>query len=470
MAAAVVATLASGGVESVGFLNDLISQLWDDINIAGGNLTKEIVEPMFAEMLPGPLSSLHFTKIDLGKTPIKFDRIDVQKRSEGVIKLDVDIFWDSDCDIELSAKFIGSFGISHLKLGGRMSIMLTPLVSRLPLVTAVQLSFINLPKIDINFTGLAEIAEFGAIESTIYKIIDKIIAGLLVLPNRMLVKLDATSNWYITYQNPLGFLRLTISNGSGFVKPKGWLKDVPDIYCKVRVGAQEPWCTETVNDSIDPAWNEVKDCLLSDQDQIIALEALDSDMLGSDDTMGKGIITVGELLLQDCAADIPLLVKREDTGGRIAISCNVLHFTSDLSSFTADAHAGENLHCGLLTVLIAGIKGLTVAKEDAVSCVKVSAFEESFCTAVVIDNVGVDALNPCFDAAFRVPLTQAMVESGSTILMTVLNKKKTIGTISIPFGSVMDAENAILTDEYQLGDNTAILKARVSLLGVALAK
>lgn len=102
MASLVHRTLqASGGTESVGFLNDLVAQLWPHINAAGSKMVKEMVEPMFEEMLPGPLKSLHFPKIDLGKVPFKFDNVDVHQTDHGGVKLDLDVNWDGRCDIEL---------------------------------------------------------------------------------------------------------------------------------------------------------------------------------------------------------------------------------------------------------------------------------------------------------------------------------------------------------------------------------
>ena len=69
-------------------------------------MVKEIAEPMFAKMLPGPLASLKFVKIDLGRTPMKFGHVDVHKTENDGIKLDMDISWDGNCDIELDGNMI----------------------------------------------------------------------------------------------------------------------------------------------------------------------------------------------------------------------------------------------------------------------------------------------------------------------------------------------------------------------------
>jgi hypothetical protein len=83
-----------------------VAQLWPNINAAGSRMTKEIVEPMFASMLPGTLATLHFAKIDLGAVPIRFDNVDVHKTDGQGIKLDLDLDWDGKCDIELDGKML----------------------------------------------------------------------------------------------------------------------------------------------------------------------------------------------------------------------------------------------------------------------------------------------------------------------------------------------------------------------------
>jgi hypothetical protein len=69
-------------------------------------MVKEIVEPMFGTMLPGPLAKLHFVKLDLGDVPLQLSKVEVSKTEYQGIKLDLDVDWDGDCDIELEAHMI----------------------------------------------------------------------------------------------------------------------------------------------------------------------------------------------------------------------------------------------------------------------------------------------------------------------------------------------------------------------------
>lgn len=71
-------------------------------------MVKEIADPMFKEMLPGPLATLHFTKVDLGQVPIVFSNVKVTKTPTDGIKLDLNVDWDGQCDISLDADMIPS--------------------------------------------------------------------------------------------------------------------------------------------------------------------------------------------------------------------------------------------------------------------------------------------------------------------------------------------------------------------------
>jgi len=69
-------------------------------------MTKEIADPMFKSMLPGPLASLHFTKVDFGTVPMRISNVLATKTETNGIKLDLNVDWDGQCDIELDGNMI----------------------------------------------------------------------------------------------------------------------------------------------------------------------------------------------------------------------------------------------------------------------------------------------------------------------------------------------------------------------------
>lgn len=69
-------------------------------------MIKDIVEPMFKTMLPGPLQSLHFTKIDLGSVPMKLSNATTTRTDADGVRLNLNVDWASKSDIELDANLI----------------------------------------------------------------------------------------------------------------------------------------------------------------------------------------------------------------------------------------------------------------------------------------------------------------------------------------------------------------------------
>jgi hypothetical protein len=59
----------------INFLSDVINRLWPKINVGASKMMREMMEPMFAEMMPGPLKTLKFVKLDLGHVPIVIDNV-----------------------------------------------------------------------------------------------------------------------------------------------------------------------------------------------------------------------------------------------------------------------------------------------------------------------------------------------------------------------------------------------------------
>mmetsp|Transcript_16921 Transcript_16921/g.36793 ORF Transcript_16921/g.36793 Transcript_16921/m.36793 type:complete len:477 (+) Transcript_16921:159-1589(+) len=469
--AVIAASIASGGPESLGWLNDIISQLWERMSIVGSDMVKESVEPSFAE-LPGPLSSLHFTNIDLGKTPIKFDRIDVHTKNEDCIKLDIDVIWDGDCDIALKANVLGSFGVKSVKLEGRLSVLMLPLIDRMPIVSAVQVAFINPPKLDLDFTGMANIADLSIIDQTIRNTIHDSMAAMMVLPDRMLIKMDPANDFFQTYQEPIGIVRLTIVSGGGF-KIQGRLlnKDVPDVFVKTKFAGFREWTTSTKNNTTSPEWNESKDFVLSDDDQLITLDAYDSDGLSSHDDLGIASITVGELLLSGKTKDVKLVKKGKVTGAHIVVKSDIFSLVPDLISFESPEYAGSDSLCGLLTVLVAQAFNIPVEKDEANVSVKIAWGKEDYSTAAVIAAPGIDALNPSFDTPFLLPLTQEKALARDDVVFTLLNGgTEEIGTASVPYSTLVDSPSMMVTGKVGVGQQGAMLQFRVSLRGLQLAE
>ncbi|KAL1598747.1 hypothetical protein SLS60_007888 [Paraconiothyrium brasiliense] len=467
---------ASGGTESAGFLNDLVALLWPNINVAGSKMVKEIVEPILASTLPGPLANLRFIKIDLGDVPLHLSEIDTHKTSGGGIQLEMDVTWDSKSDIELDGSMVPKIGIERVHLKGRLSVLLAPLTNVIPCIGAAQVAFINPPKLELDFTDAANIADLGIISGTVRKTILGIISGMAVLPNRFLVKLDNSSDWFTTYQPHIGVVRLTIERAVGISGPKKSgakrllakiVKDVPDCYCKVTVGAEDEWRTSTKKNDHDPEWNETHDFLVSDFDQIIFLD-IDDDDVGADDDIGEGSVSVKDLLLGGGSKEIALSHRGEHTGAHLTVHAKFFNFVNDAMALSVSERQSEGQLVGLATVLVANVLGLQGQRDDLNPSVKVAWGAKEFRTAIKTYTPGTDIFNPSFDQAFRIPITKDLVDRGASFRITLMNKESETGAVDIPFADVLNGPNVGVADAFDVG-NGATVRVSVSLKGLQLA-
>ncbi|KXJ90394.1 hypothetical protein Micbo1qcDRAFT_148365 [Microdochium bolleyi] len=466
--------------ESAGFLNDIVAQLWPNIDVAGSKMIKDIVDPMFKTMLPGPLASLHFTKVELGNVPFVFSDVRVTKTPLDGIKLDLQVNWAGKCDMELDADMFPKVGVKSVELHGRLSILLCPLTNVIPLIGAAQVAFINPPDLKLDFTGAANIADFSVLDSAVRKVILSVINGMLVLPNRFLVKMDSNADYFKTYHHPLGVVRITVDKAWGFAeeaqsKAKKFLSKLtrasPDCYATVQVGAEPEWRTTTKNNTTTPTWGETHDFVVSDFDQHVILNVHDHDV-GSDDHVGLATVSVKDLMLAGGKTELSMVYPGgEETGGKIALSAEFLEFAPESSSFSASSHSGEGKLCGLLTVLVAGALGIKGQREELKPSVVVTwGDKHRFQTAIKSDAPGTDINNPSFDQQFRIPLTSDLVGSSAAALrIAILNGEGEVGSVEVPFADVLGAPEQTLENQFDLGGGTKV-RASFSARGVKEAK
>ncbi|KAK3306755.1 uncharacterized protein B0T15DRAFT_151841 [Chaetomium strumarium] len=471
-----------------GFLNDIVEQLWPNICVYAGNMVKETVEPILTSSLPSPLSNLKFVKIDLGHVPIRFSNVDVHKTTTQGIKLDMDLNWDGVCDIELDGSMVPKVGIEKVRMKGRISVLLCPLINVVPLVGAAQVAFINPPSLELDFTDAANVLDSALLSGTIRRTMIGIIEGMAVLPNRFLVKMDNNNDYFKTYQPHQGVLRLTVGRATNISTPdkkKGGIKggmsrlmakvkleDTPDCYVKVKVGAEGEWRTSVVDNNHNPEWNETHDFLVADFEQQIFCDVQDDDTTDDDD-IGLGSTTVKEILLNGGSHELPLSHQGQPTGASLTVHAQFYHLVSDANALSAAASQGEGqgqgLICGLATVLIASALGLQGNRDELQPSVKVALGDKTFQTAVKTYTPGTDIFNPSFDQAFRIPLTADMLANPGTFRISLVNGAQEVGHAEVPFHYVVGAEGMCVADTFEVGGG-ATVRASIVVRGIQRAE
>jgi Ca2+-dependent lipid-binding protein len=367
-------------------------------------------------------------------------------------------------------------GVKHVKLRGRLSILLGPLTNIIPLIGAAQIAFINPPLLELDFTGAANVADFSAIDGAVRGVILSIINSMFTLPNRFLLTLDAKNDYFKTYLPPQGVIRITVEKAWDFAEEaKGKAKKLfakltraaPDCYVKVDVGAEPTWQTQTKDNTTTPNWGETHDFVVSDFHQCIKVHVFDKDVNG-DDEIGMGISTVEEILRNGGRQELDLELKGEPSGGKVSIACE--YFKLDPAggnSFSASSHKGDGRMSGVGAVLISSAYGIKGQREQLKPSVKVTFGQKnSFRTAIKEDAVGTDINNPTFDQNFRIPIS---TDSGSdSFRIALLNGEQEVGAVEVPFADVQNAPEMTLANKFDVGGGTTV-RASICLKGLVFA-
>ena len=338
------------------------------------------------------------------------------------------------------------------------------------------MSFVNPPVLKLDFTGAANVADFSLIDDTVRGVILGIINSMFTLPNRFLVKMDVNADYFKTFHYPLGMIRVTVEKTWGIgEEDKSSMKRffnkvtkaAPDCYVKVDVGAEPSWSTKTINNSYKPSWNETHDFVVSDFDQCIKVDVMDSDVNG-DDEVGLGVTTVRELLVKGGSQELPLVLQEKETEGRVSISGQFFKFVADAGSLTASDHKGDGQLSGIATILIASAFNIKGQREQLKPSVVVTwGKEQRFQTAIKEDAPGMDINNPAFDQSFRIPITTDLVGSSPhAFRIALMDGEKEIGGVDIPFAKVTEDSDRSIQQKFDVGGGASV-RASITIRGVA---
>jgi Ca2+-dependent lipid-binding protein len=329
----------------------------------------------------------------------------------------------------------------------------------------------------LNFTGAAEIADLSFIDGAVRKVVLSVINSIFVLPNRIMVKLDSSADFFQTFVQPLGIIRITVEKAWGFAEEedksaaKRFLskltKASPDCYALIELGAEPAWRTSVKANTTHPVWGETHDFVVTDFDQCIKVTVNDQDV-NSDDEVGIAITTVSEIIEHGGKMELSMFQKEKESEGKVALSCEFFEFTAESEgNFSAPIHSGEGLISGILSVLIAGAFDIKGQRETLKPSIIVKYGDKHhFQTAILTDAPGMDINNPTFDQQFRIPITEDMM-SGS-VRIACMDKDKEIGAVEVSFVDLEKASDMTVTNNFDVGNGTKV-RASIFLRGLGSA-
>eukprot|EP00930_Biecheleria_cincta_P097150 TRINITY_DN88872_c0_g1_i1.p1 TRINITY_DN88872_c0_g1~~TRINITY_DN88872_c0_g1_i1.p1 ORF type:complete len:1082 (-),score=164.16 TRINITY_DN88872_c0_g1_i1:73-3318(-) len=277
-----------GQVLELPWLSSIFEHLWPKLDQAVCKIVKDSVEPKMRELLPAWFKGIYFKNFTMGAKPPALGPIRVylapclrRDEQQRGLELQIDISLENQVDIDLCFLRVTA-GINALKLRGTFVIRLDPFVHQLPVVGGVVCYFRDPPEIEVDFSGIADVADWGMIASTVHRTIDSCFADAIVLPNLIAVNMFDDEAVVDTAQlrdpKPVGVLRVTALSASDLVGADWHLfnKSTSDPYVRLKLGA-DGWSSSVVKDTCHPHWkaSDTHDFLVYDVMQELHIQVLD---------------------------------------------------------------------------------------------------------------------------------------------------------------------------------------------------
>ncbi|CAE8647263.1 unnamed protein product, partial [Polarella glacialis] len=202
----------SAGSEAL-WLDQLVQKVWPRVDKWVQQMVEEQVKPQICESLPSVLRDrIKFKDMTLGCVSPQFGPLIVREREKGTVVLDVGVYLASDMDMSISIAGL-DLGIRKFYLSGTMSVVFRPPSEKPPFFGGMEIYFVNPPEVDLDFTGLASVAECPGLRGRVRTAINDVMNNFMTLPQRIPVDLcedDDVDLADLRFPMPLGILRITL--------------------------------------------------------------------------------------------------------------------------------------------------------------------------------------------------------------------------------------------------------------------
>uniref|UniRef100_A0A7S2N2V1 SMP-LTD domain-containing protein n=1 Tax=Alexandrium andersonii TaxID=327968 RepID=A0A7S2N2V1_9DINO len=174
------------GPEALEWVNKLIEILWPEMDKVAKHIVHDKITPRMQDKAAEKLARLkdiRFSHFTLGTATPRITGLHVSTTPYGGSKVRMMVDYQSDMAVELLAMGM-KIGMRQFHLSGEMVVLMRPKMEDYPgNVGGCTMYFVNRPRIDLDFTGLANLADLGGIKGIVRQTIGDMFAEKLVLPN-----------------------------------------------------------------------------------------------------------------------------------------------------------------------------------------------------------------------------------------------------------------------------------------------
>ena len=265
--------------ERVEWMNQFLRRFWMNFEPSLSISIKETVDLTLEMYKPAALTELRLTNFTLGSEGPRINGIKTYLRDDENLVMDWDIsFTPIDDDmftekemlvresrnmqIELLAKMSVVplpiyIAIRDFTLIGTMRIQMK-FMNEYPHIKVVDIAFMETPEVDFVLKPLKamDINKFGDLGGMIRNIVQGQLAALMVNPMKMTFPIgEWMSPHFGALQKPVGVLRVSIYEAKG-LKNVDIAGSISDPSAEVYIGGQMVAKTRTIDNNLDPKWNE----------------------------------------------------------------------------------------------------------------------------------------------------------------------------------------------------------------------
>ena len=274
---------AESETSNLAWVNSLLRALWPNATVALVNFAHTELTAKLQQGLPLPFNRARFARFSLGDGVPSFGPIDVTRRSDSHISIELEMSYSSRVDVLLAAGSSSmSVGVKHVTFHGRLCTELKPVLDTWPVVGALLIAFTGQPQLELEFSGIAD-SPVPGLAKRIKSIVDAVLARL-VLPNCKCVRLTTDQrllNLAACSKDPIGVLKMQVSRGINLAGANWRMGAVRSFtsnpYCIVQVGSTRSR-TSTVPATTNPDWNDDPVYfLVHHKDQEVSVDVMDDD-------------------------------------------------------------------------------------------------------------------------------------------------------------------------------------------------
>ena len=306
-------------VETVGWFNKILGKLWlESLRGLASRDIKQLVNKFINNKLTKMeksvwwfkwIKSPKFVDLDIGQThpwvtgiSIYTDAGESHNRLAKSITMDVGVIAHLLPTINLMMNKYLVMGLERFKFAGIVRIRLNPILRDLHLIGNVNVSLMDLPTIDYQFTGLLACLNFPPIKYLCRQLVKEVFS-LMVYPAFIEIPFmdkETIERSVLTPSAPIGVLRTEIVEGRGLSAA-----DLPliftywkqsDPYVHLAFGAYVSQ-SQVVRKTLNPKWNFVRDLPITERDYLyreIHLSVMDWDWgpCKEDDVLGFTSVSI----------------------------------------------------------------------------------------------------------------------------------------------------------------------------------